>query len=92
MLVEGLPIEAATWREERPVWSTTDDLIAGLIQLTDTWGRRSLAAKGVPKSKLPKPIQIEHPDRNRAATERQKRERKLTTDPNEIAAFFAARR
>lgn len=46
------------------------------------YGRFQLAAQGVPKERLPKPIQIQRPGQEPPETKR-------TNNPAEIARFFA---
>lgn len=65
-LVNGLPLEAAAFREDKPSWTQRDELLATVIEVVDAWGRQTVSAvvsvQGG-KVKLPEPLRIEHPDR-----------------------------
>jgi hypothetical protein len=77
-LVQGLPLDAATWREER-TWTQRDELAALQVELTDVWGRLIFSALGgKPKGK---PLRIARPAQ-------QAEEKQITSDPGEIARWF----
>lgn len=91
-MIEGLPAEAATWRQDRPGWTQSDELAAGHIELLDIWGRLLALALLNPKKfprQLHKPLRIQHPDRPGSTPPPQAR--LITTDPREISAFFTDR-
>lgn len=75
------------WRPDRKQWTQEHELLATLIEQTDFWGRRLAEMWGAKSHELPKPPQIDHPDRPRRGPER----RPVTTDPAEIRQFFNAR-
>lgn len=84
VLLQGLPVDAALWREEN-TWTTQDELAAALIELTDIASRRVVRALG--GDVKGEPIRIGRPERD---VEPQRVERIITTDTAEIAAWFAA--
>jgi hypothetical protein len=79
--VQGLPRDAATWREEMS-WTYQDELTAALIEVVDLWGRIGAQIQGARSSQLPKPIRIPRPGQQEQA------KRKITTDPAEIRRFL----
>lgn len=81
VLVQGLPREAVLWREEN-AWTSQDELLAALVELTDIASRRVVLALGGKFPPGDKPIHIERPSREV--------ERRVTDDPAAIAAWFAA--
>lgn len=81
VLVNGLPADAATWRED--VFDRTDELLATLIERRDNWSRALLDAL-MHKKQIKAPGEITIP---RPGTEEAQRDR-VITDPKEIAAFF----
>lgn len=83
-LIEGLPVDAAVWREDKPGWTQADELAALQIEMADMWGRILAMCLGAKSGKLPKPPQLTHPDRVRL-----KEKPRVTTDQAEIAAFFS---
>lgn len=90
-LVQGLPPEAATFRGDGPAWTQQDELLASAIEIVDAWGRQLLSALVAVhggKVRLPEPVRIKHADRAEAP---EPQKEKITTDPAEIAAFFAQR-
>ena len=48
-------------RNERDAWSTTDELLATLIELTSIHRVEFLASLGVKSSDLPEPVHIRRP-------------------------------
>lgn len=81
MLINGLPPDAAVWREET-AWTFRDELAATQIEITDIWFRNLFVALGgKPKGK---PIRIERPKQGEP-----EKQSKRTNDPAVIAGFFA---
>jgi hypothetical protein len=78
--VNGLPSEAATWREGRDPWSQTDHFLASLLEVSDGVGRQLALLRGVKPHKLGPPLQIPRPGGERR--------KKVETDPAAIRAFF----
>lgn len=83
--MDGLPREAACWREEVGSWELTHELVAQLVERTDVWWRMWLTANGAKKGKLPPPPDIQHPDRRSRPVPM---EREITRDPVKIRRFF----
>lgn len=81
VMLQGLPPEAATWREEMG-WTQADEFAASLLELTDAWGRATVMALG--KKPRGKPLQIPRPNK----TPRGKEVREVTTDAAAIGRFF----
>lgn len=99
-LIQGLPSEAAIYRDEQQGWSLQDELLAVSIEVTDMWGRAivsSIAAVNGQKAKLGKPVRIDHPERSKAVEKPEPEptpidpdgKKKVTTDPQVLAKFFA---
>lgn len=65
-LVNGLPRDAAVWREETQ-WSWERELAAALIEVHDMWGRNLALLSGAKKKSLPKPIRVPRPGREHEA-------------------------
>lgn len=90
-MFNGLPEEAATWREDRPGWSQQDELLATCAELIDAWGRQLLSAlvavHGGSIGSLGEPLRIGHPDREEPEPEPPPK-RAVTTDPSRISAFL----
>lgn len=92
-LVSGLPEEAATWREGKPLWTVADELAAQVVERSDFWGReifRAVAASAgteVFDSDLPPSPEINHPSRQAAREEKQPA-KKPERDPKVIRAWF----
>jgi hypothetical protein len=84
-LVNGLPRDAATWREEREEaerWTQTDELLAVMIEVTDMWSHLIFKAAGGKLRKPHKPIQVRRPwerERNRISL----------SDQDAIKRFFS---
>jgi hypothetical protein len=53
VLVEGLPANAAVWREDPAVFERQDELLAVLIEEIGRWGRINLSAMGAKEADLP---------------------------------------
>jgi hypothetical protein len=86
-LIQGLPPDAATWREDTPNWSQQDELVASLIETTAAWGNQMVSALiavhgGKPQSI--EPVRIEHPDRPMPEKPKPKKRRLAT--PADVAA------
>lgn len=85
-LFKALPPEAAVWRHDS--FTTTDELLAQLLERTDAWQRAIFTAlippkKGQPRRiSLPAPVEILRPDDEPP-------QRKVETDPRVIAAWFS---
>lgn len=81
-LVSGLPADAVTWRQDG--WPVGDELLATLIEVTDSWSRALFElAAGEKSIQVPGPIEIRRPG-STAETPAPRAE----TDPNVVAAFF----
>lgn len=78
-LIQGLPPDAAVWREEM-AWTPQQELMATTIEVIDLWGRRLMRMQGAKSSQLPEAIQIPRPGE-------QKRKR-VETDARKIKAFM----
>lgn len=59
-LVEGLPYDSATWREDNE-WTNTDELLAANLELSDAWSRLLFRALGGKLQSGSKPIQVQRP-------------------------------
>lgn len=84
-------MEAAVWRQDKPVWTNEDERAAQIVEAINWQGYEVLSglilmAGGKPS--LPEPQRIQHPDR----PEPVKPKPELVTDPDEIANFFGMRR
>lgn len=88
--MSGLPAEAETWREGKPLWTVADELAAQKLERDDVWNRLivscliALGGSKVKESQLPKPPQINHPGRTAA----EKPKKKPVTDAKTIRAWF----
>jgi hypothetical protein len=80
-LVNGLPPEAALWREEM-AWTAQDELAARSIEVIDGWGRAHAQLMGARRRELADPIHVPRPGERPAAA------REIETDPRRIAAWF----
>lgn len=87
-LVQGLPRDAAVWREDIGGWSMQDELAAAQVEVTDQWGRILAQAWGVKRQALPEPVRLDHPDRRRAAAAPKG---KVIRSIDELAAWFGRR-
>ena len=59
MLVQGLPENAALWREDS--WTRQDEMLASLLELTDAWGHAMIAVHGGKMKGNPKPLHVKRP-------------------------------
>lgn len=84
-LINGLPVEAAVWRQDKPSWNQDHELLASLIETIDRWGRIQTDLACGKKVQVPAPVRVTHPDRPEPAAPPKP---KVTTDIAEIAAFF----
>jgi hypothetical protein len=59
-----LPDEAATWRQDKPEWSSSDEWAAKTIESVEHWGALMFLALTYGKVKPSSPYRLfEHPDR-----------------------------
>ena len=80
-LVEGLPGDAATWRED--MLPPLEERIAQLTERTDQWFRALFAAQtGQQRIQVPGDIEIVRPGANKFP------EREVVTDARTIVAWF----
>lgn len=86
VLIKGLPTDAAVWREEN-IWTLENELAASHLETTHALFRVVLSGLG--GEQIP-PLQIERPNIGYDEPKEQRRERVVTTDSREIAAWFAA--
>lgn len=68
--MQGLPRDAAAWREDVKAWTQEHELLATVLENQDGWARlihrALLGIGGVKPADLPKygePLRLEHPDR-----------------------------
>jgi len=61
-LLKWLPVDAALWRSNKTAWTTTDELLATLIEVNDAQLRAFIQANSKPNSKKIDPIVIERPN------------------------------
>lgn len=74
----------------REKWTTTDELLAGIYELTHANYRVLLAIAGTKKSDLPEPAKVPRPDsRDRA---NMKKTKKTAASSTEFAGWISARR
>lgn len=59
-LVNGLPLDAATWRRES-AWTVDHELMATMIETIDMWGRINAIVGGAKWRKLPDQIRVPRP-------------------------------
>lgn len=69
------------WRAEGGSWTTQDELLAALIEVTDRWHHQAAIDRGHKRARLGKPIRITRPHERRES-------RRVESDPSRIAAFF----
>jgi hypothetical protein len=62
-LVNGLPADAATWRNG-VLWTDSDYMLALVAELVDGWGAANARVHGVKQNSLPKPLEITRPQRS----------------------------
>jgi hypothetical protein len=62
-LVNGLPADAATWRNG-VLWTDRDYMLALLTELVDRWGNVNARVHGVKQMDLPDLIEITRPERD----------------------------
>lgn len=88
-LFNGLPLEAAVWREEHSAWTQQDELLATCVEMIDAWGRQLvsvlLAVNGAKAPDFGEPLRIRHPDREEPDPPPPP---DVTNDPQRIAAFL----
>jgi hypothetical protein len=83
-LIQGLPHDAATFRDRPEGWSHRDEIAASQIEVLDLWGRRWLSSQGL-KGKLPEAIRVPRP------TDTGRRRKRVETDPQKIREWFSTR-
>lgn len=81
MLLDGLPAEAAVWRDDPAVFRRQDELLAVVIEEIGRHLQVTAQLTGVKASALPKRTDV-----------RPRKPRQLTTDRAAIQRFFARRR
>lgn len=70
----------------REKWTTTDELLAGLIELTHANYRVLLSLAGAKKSDIPKPLSVPRPGAIEAPTKKKK-----IAGPAELSAWIQSR-
>lgn len=83
VLIQGLPPDAAVWRQET-AWTNQDELAAAHMELLDMWMRIQVQIWTGNKPKG-KPLRIERPNQTPEAP---KAKRKRNPKPEEVIAFF----
>lgn len=78
-MIEGLPIEAATFRDDRPSWTQQDELLAINAEVADAWGRAIVQSNASKRIEFGEPLRIKHPDRPEAEPRKTKRKSRLAT-------------
>lgn len=78
VLVDGLPPDAATWRDDPAVFTRQDELLAVAIEEFGRWPRFALQAQGVKSHQLPDIRDV-----------RPKPAAQLLTDPRDIASHLS---
>lgn len=90
VLVQGLPSNAAVWREDR--WTHQDEMLATLVELTDAWGLAVFTAVGGKLRGKHTPVRVQRPGAVQQDTQQSSApaaaNKTVTTDPLEIARFF----
>jgi len=83
-LVNGLPAEAAVWREEM-AWTLRDELAALQVELLDTLIRAQIKL-WTGKNARGRPIRVERPDRSKTLRRPEPRKARST---EQVLDFFA---
>lgn len=87
MLVNGLPADAATFRDDG-LWTREEHLLADLLERQDAWSRSLFEAiRGVKRIEVLAPITVDRP-----GAAKQESQGRVVSDPRELAAFFARNR
>jgi hypothetical protein len=85
VLVQGLPENAAVWREDS--WTRQDEMLASLLELTDAWGHAMIAVHGGKMKGNPKPLHVKRP----WEPEPQTRKVFKLSEQKEMMQFFTAK-
>jgi hypothetical protein len=79
-LVQGLPPDAACWRED--MFTRQEEFAAAQIEVTDQWLSNLAQLLGAKRQSLPKPIRVPRPGDGRV------QRAEIETDPMKIERFF----
>lgn len=82
-LIRGIPPDSALQRAFDPNWrwSSTDELLSSLIEVTDRNGRWFAQVHARKGSKVPDPVRIPRPW--------EREEKSLVSSPEQVRAFFS---
>ena len=81
-LIQGLPIDSATWRQDKPGWTNQDELAARAVEGVNHWGFITARLLGAKKPPLVE-RSLTHPDRPTDEAEKPE-----AASPAEVAKFF----